>query len=184
MAESDALGSGLVSRTATEHLAALVLDCFPHDLGTGLSVPEGRSVHGGTWQRAARFNEENAHRDIGIADIAAAAGVTPRAVGEVEVRCEFQRAPHAHPALLGLRVEPLRAQGEEHQLGVVVPAGQGDVSGGVHECLAGVEPGAPAGPVVAPRERRRRPGVHDHHMGRRSTSRVRCPRSCSAATSP
>ncbi|MFJ3856375.1 helix-turn-helix domain-containing protein [Streptomyces sp. NPDC090085] len=80
MAESDALGSGLVSRTATEHLAALVLDCFPHDLRTGLSVPEGRSVHGGTWQRAARFIEENAHRDIGIADIAAAAGVTPRAV--------------------------------------------------------------------------------------------------------
>ncbi|MER7762247.1 AraC family transcriptional regulator [Streptomyces sp. NPDC097619] len=80
VAESEAWGSALVMRTAAEHLAAVVLECFPHELGDGLSAAESSSAHGRTWQRAARFIEENAHREIGIADIARAARVTPRAV--------------------------------------------------------------------------------------------------------
>ncbi|MEU8773347.1 helix-turn-helix transcriptional regulator [Streptomyces sp. NPDC048606] len=78
---SEAWDSALVMRTAAEHLAAIVLDSFPRRAGEEeLSLTETRSAHAGTWQRAVRFIEENADRAIGIADIARAAKVTPRAV--------------------------------------------------------------------------------------------------------
>ncbi|RSS33793.1 helix-turn-helix transcriptional regulator [Streptomyces sp. WAC08241] len=71
---------GLVIATAVRHLAAVTLACLPNS--TRDEEPDrvdSRDAGGATLRRAVAFIEDNAHRDIGLADIAAAAYVTPRA---------------------------------------------------------------------------------------------------------
>ncbi|MFH8724712.1 helix-turn-helix transcriptional regulator [Streptomyces termitum] len=71
----------LVVATAARHLAAVVLTALPGTVLDDRPVPvDGRDAGSGTLRRAMAFVEENAHRDIGLADIAAAVPVTPRAV--------------------------------------------------------------------------------------------------------
>ncbi|MFJ5938521.1 helix-turn-helix transcriptional regulator [Streptomyces sp. NPDC093071] len=71
---------GLVVATAVRHLAAVTLACLPNSTtGEEPHRTDSRDAGGATLRRAIAFIEDNAHRDIGLADIAAAAYVTPRA---------------------------------------------------------------------------------------------------------
>ncbi|WP_455568327.1 AraC family transcriptional regulator [Streptomyces omiyaensis] len=75
----------LVAASAARHLAAVALASLPSTvLGDGAGPLDGRDAHSDTLRRAMAFVEENAHRDIGLADIAAAVPVTPR--GAVRLR--------------------------------------------------------------------------------------------------
>ncbi|MGW2115017.1 AraC family transcriptional regulator [Streptomyces zhihengii] len=78
---TDPAADGRMVETATEHLAAVVLACLPN---TTMSEPHAtagsRDADTETLRRAMTFIEDNAHRDIGLADIVAAACVTSRAV--------------------------------------------------------------------------------------------------------
>ncbi|MER7762882.1 AraC family transcriptional regulator [Streptomyces sp. NPDC097619] len=79
LADYDALEQGRTARSAAEHLAALLLDCFADGRGprpTGAPT----STHQGTLRKAIDFIEAHATLDVGLAEIAAAADVTPRAV--------------------------------------------------------------------------------------------------------
>ncbi|NJQ04775.1 helix-turn-helix transcriptional regulator [Streptomyces lonarensis] len=70
----------LVVATAARHLAAVTLASLPTTLSD--ETPhrlDSRDANSETLRRAMAFIDENAHRDIGLADIAAASFVTPRA---------------------------------------------------------------------------------------------------------
>ncbi|MFE7378927.1 helix-turn-helix transcriptional regulator [Streptomyces zhihengii] len=72
---------GLVVSTAARHLAAVALAALPSTLrDDGPRPADSRDAGTATLRRAMAFIEENAHRDIGLADIATAVCVTPRAV--------------------------------------------------------------------------------------------------------
>ncbi|MER6653608.1 helix-turn-helix domain-containing protein [Streptomyces sp. NPDC000971] len=72
---------GLVVATAVQHLAAVTLSALPSITAQEEDHrTDSRDAHTETLRRAKAFIEENAHRTIALADIAAAAFVTPRAV--------------------------------------------------------------------------------------------------------
>ncbi|MEU6845349.1 helix-turn-helix transcriptional regulator [Streptomyces sp. NPDC046716] len=80
-AGTDAPSSPLLIGNALRHLAAVTLTCLPnttHD--SGPTRTDTRDARPHTLGRALTYIDENAHRDIGLADIAAAAFVTPRAL--------------------------------------------------------------------------------------------------------
>lgn len=91
--------SPLVLASVSQLLAASVLAAFPNTADTGSTG--GRDARPPTVRRAMAFMESNLDRPITIADIAAAAGVTVRAV-----QTAFQRhlgtSPLAHLRLLRL----------------------------------------------------------------------------------
>ncbi|MFD0431492.1 AraC family transcriptional regulator [Streptomyces zhihengii] len=69
---------GLVVSTAARHLAAVALAALPSTLrDDGPRPADSRDAGTATLRRAMAFIEENAHRDIGLADIATAVCVTP-----------------------------------------------------------------------------------------------------------
>lgn len=70
----------LVVSTATQHLAASVLNAFPNGTVTDTTAEDRHDGHPATLRRAIAFIEEHAQEDIAIADIAAAAFVSVRAV--------------------------------------------------------------------------------------------------------
>lgn len=75
LANDTAVGSSLVVGSAARLLAAAVLTTFPHESDdTAAGTPPA------AFRKALRFIDDEAHRDIAIADIAEAAHVTPRAV--------------------------------------------------------------------------------------------------------
>ncbi|MFF9641795.1 helix-turn-helix transcriptional regulator [Kitasatospora aureofaciens] len=75
-----ACGSELLVATAAQHLAAATLAALPHT-GRTDPVPADRTdATPATLRRAIAFVEANADREISLADIAAAAFVTPRAL--------------------------------------------------------------------------------------------------------
>lgn len=74
-----AAGNDLVADRISGLLAATALATFPNTAQTD-TVEDRRDAHPVTVRRAVTFIDENAHRTISIADIAAAAGVTGRAV--------------------------------------------------------------------------------------------------------
>ncbi|GGL62752.1 hypothetical protein GCM10010129_02960 [Streptomyces fumigatiscleroticus] len=70
----------LVASTAAQYLAAAVLNTFPN---TALADPTGRDrgdAHPATVRRAVAYIEDRADQDIAVAEIAAAAHVTVRAL--------------------------------------------------------------------------------------------------------
>lgn len=71
---------GPVGRTAARHLAAVALAALPNTTLNGPAAPGDAAPATRTLRRAMTFIEDNAHRDIGLADIAGAVHVTPRAV--------------------------------------------------------------------------------------------------------
>jgi AraC-like DNA-binding protein len=102
-------GQPLVRGNAARLLAATALTAFPHD---GLDEPtaaDHHDAHPATLRRAVAFIEDNAHRDIGPADIAAAARVTIRSL-QLTFRRHLDTTPlaylrrvrlaHAHRELL------------------------------------------------------------------------------------
>lgn len=83
----------LVAGTALRHLAAVTLSCLPHTTdGTEPARADSRDAHPDTLRRAISYIDDNAQRDIGLADIAAAAFVTPRAL-----QYAFERHAHTTP---------------------------------------------------------------------------------------
>jgi AraC-like DNA-binding protein len=73
-------GTPLVVATAGQSLAAAVLTAFPNTALDEPTVKDRRDAHPRTLRRAVSFIESEAHRDITVADIAAAAHVTVRAL--------------------------------------------------------------------------------------------------------
>jgi AraC-like DNA-binding protein len=76
----EAAAAPLVVASATQLLAAVTLATFPNTALTDPTIEDRHDAHPATLRRAMTFIEENAHRDIAIIDIAAAAFVTVRAV--------------------------------------------------------------------------------------------------------
>ncbi|MBU3749121.1 MAG: AraC family transcriptional regulator [Mycobacterium sp.] len=79
-ADSGILEQPLVAGAVTRYLADTLLACIPN---TSVTEPTVEDRHDGTpllLRRAMTFIDEHAHRDIALADIAAAISVSPRAV--------------------------------------------------------------------------------------------------------
>jgi AraC-like DNA-binding protein len=70
----------LVAAGAARLLAATALSIFPNNVLTEPTIQDRNDAHPATVRRATRFIDDNAHRDISAADIAAAANVTIRAL--------------------------------------------------------------------------------------------------------
>jgi AraC-like DNA-binding protein len=70
----------LVSANAARLLAATALATFPSNALTDPTIEDRHDAHPGTLRRAVAFIDEHAHQVITVADIAAAAFVTIRAV--------------------------------------------------------------------------------------------------------
>ena len=113
LADGDVAESSLLVGSTNRLLAALLLETFPNSIRRASSAErrDRRDARGpGSLRRAIGFIERNAGGDIGIADIARAASVTPRAV-EFAFRRHLGTTPtaylrqvrldHAHRELLG-----------------------------------------------------------------------------------
>jgi AraC-like DNA-binding protein len=70
----------LIAATAPQLLAATVLATFPSNATAEPTPADRRDAHPASLRRAVAFVDDNAHRDITVADIAAAAHVTIRTV--------------------------------------------------------------------------------------------------------
>jgi AraC-like DNA-binding protein len=81
---------------AAEHLLiATLLAAFPNNSLTDPTIEDRHDAHPATVRRAVAFIEENAHRAITVADIAAAANVTIRAV-QLAFRRHLDTTPLAY----------------------------------------------------------------------------------------
>jgi AraC-like DNA-binding protein len=99
----------LLAASVTRLLAAHILTAFPSSALTDPTIEDRRDARPATLRRAIAFIDENAQRDISIADIAAAAYVTPRAV-QLAFRTHLDSTPmeylrrvrldHAHRDLM------------------------------------------------------------------------------------
>ena len=76
----DAMAEPLVAGAAARLLGAVVLNAFPSNVVTDPAAADRRDAHPATVRRAKAFADDNAHLDIGVADMAAAANVTVRAL--------------------------------------------------------------------------------------------------------
>lgn len=70
----------LLASSAAQLLAATALATFPSNALTDPTIEDRHDAHPATLRRAVAFIDEYAHEDITIADIAAAAFVTTRAI--------------------------------------------------------------------------------------------------------
>lgn len=80
MASPAATDNPLLASSTARMLAAVTLATFPNTAVTDPTIEDRRDAHPATLRRAIAFIEENAHRDITAADIAAACFTTLRAV--------------------------------------------------------------------------------------------------------
>ena len=81
LADEEARTSPLVVNTAVTHLAAATLQAFPHNALLDPTATDRRgAAQPALLRRAVAFIDENAQRDIALADIAGAVYLTPRAV--------------------------------------------------------------------------------------------------------
>lgn len=78
--QPDAAGQSLVVGAAGRLLAATVLSTFPNTAFTEPTIEDRHDAHPATLRRAIGFIDDHAHLDISVADIAAAANVTIRAL--------------------------------------------------------------------------------------------------------
>ncbi|MFF0549743.1 helix-turn-helix transcriptional regulator [Streptomyces sp. NPDC004311] len=96
LANPVARASPLVVSSAGQTLADALLTAFPNDvLEAEPALTDTRDASLATLERAARFIEDNAHRDLRLADIARAARVTPRALQYAFAR-HADCSPYAH----------------------------------------------------------------------------------------
>ena len=80
MAAPDGPASPLLVSTASQYLAASVLDAYPNTAVTDPTAADRRDAHPTTVRRAVAFIDEHAHEDITIADVAAAVLVSTRSI--------------------------------------------------------------------------------------------------------
>jgi transcriptional regulator GlxA family with amidase domain len=74
------MGEPLVASTSSQLLCAAVLAAFPNTALSEPTIEDRRDSHPRTLRRAIAYIDDHAHEDIGVADIAAAANVTIRAL--------------------------------------------------------------------------------------------------------
>ncbi|KIF03329.1 AraC family transcriptional regulator [Streptomyces sp. RSD-27] len=138
----------LVVATAVRLLAAATLASFPHSgLDSDPSRTDSRAASSDTLRRASDFIEANAHRDIGLAEIAASIPVTPRAV-----QYAFSRHARTTPLAHLRRVRLARAHAELESAdpttasvaAIAAKWGFGNFGrfAGAHRAAYGVSPGA------------------------------------------
>ncbi|HUN35104.1 MAG TPA: helix-turn-helix domain-containing protein [Trebonia sp.] len=106
--------SPLVIGAAARLLAATALTVFPNTAVTGADPAARRDARPATVRRAVSFIEAHADQDITIADIAAAAHVTTRAV-----QLAFKRHLHTTPMAF---LRQVRLSHAHHQLQVADPS--------------------------------------------------------------
>lgn len=109
LARPEAAAQPLVAASAERLLAATALATFPNNALTGPGTEDHHDAHPATLRRAMAFIDEHAHEAITVADIAAAAFVTTRAV-QLAFRRHLDTTPlaylrrvrleHAHRQLL------------------------------------------------------------------------------------
>ncbi|MDG3013837.1 helix-turn-helix transcriptional regulator [Speluncibacter jeojiensis] len=92
---------------AARLLAATALEVFPNPLVSAGRPHDSVDATAVTVRRATAFIDANAHRDIGVAQIAAAAYVSPRAV-QLAFRRKLDTTPTAY--LRRVRLERARQQ--------------------------------------------------------------------------
>lgn len=80
LVESVASGATLIASTAMQYLAACMLAAFPNNALLDPTIEDRRDTTPVLLRRAIAFIEDHADADIGIADIARATYITPRAV--------------------------------------------------------------------------------------------------------
>jgi len=80
LAEPALSGATLIAWTAMHHLAASMLATFPNNALLDPTIEDRHDTTPVLLRRAIAFIEEHADNDIGIADIARATYVTPRAI--------------------------------------------------------------------------------------------------------
>lgn len=80
LADPEAAATSLVAASATRLLVATALATFPNNALTDPTTQDRHDSSLATLHRAVAFIDEHAHQDIALADIAAAAHVTIRAV--------------------------------------------------------------------------------------------------------
>jgi AraC-like DNA-binding protein len=85
----------LLAASAEQLLAATALATFPHNALADPTIEDRRDAHPATLRRATTFIDEHAQEDITIADIAAAASVTTRAV-QLAFRRHLDTTPMAY----------------------------------------------------------------------------------------
>jgi AraC-like DNA-binding protein len=93
--DPDALASPLIVGSAARMLAAALLSTFPNTTHADPATGDRDASSPATLRRAVEFVEANAHRDIGLGDIAMAAHVTPRAV-QLAFRQHLDTTPMAY----------------------------------------------------------------------------------------
>ncbi|QLQ38417.1 helix-turn-helix domain-containing protein [Micromonospora robiginosa] len=97
----------LILGAAVRMLAATALTIFPSDVTPGPSATDRHDAHPATLRRAIAFIESHPHLDLSVADIARAAGVTPRAL-----RLTFRRHLDSTPLAYLHRVRLDKAREE------------------------------------------------------------------------
>lgn len=80
LANPDAAAEPLVAAGVARLLVATALAAFPNNALTDPTIEDRHDAHPVTLRRAVAFIDENAHLDVTVADVAAAASVTIRAV--------------------------------------------------------------------------------------------------------
>lgn len=95
LANPDAAASPLIVADAANLLAAVTLATFPNSTLVDPTIEDRHDAHPDTLRRAIAFIEANPHRDISIADIAAASSVTVRAV-QLAFQRHLDTAPLAY----------------------------------------------------------------------------------------
>jgi transcriptional regulator GlxA family with amidase domain len=99
----------LVAGTSARMLCAAVLAAFPNTALSEPTIEDRHDAHPRTLRRAIAYIDDHAHEDIGVADVAAAANVTIRAVQHAFRRhrattpmgyVRLVRLRHAHRELL------------------------------------------------------------------------------------
>jgi AraC-like DNA-binding protein len=87
--------SALLQSSALDMLAAAVLTVFPNTAMTAAQMPSAGRVSSAAVRRAVAFIDDHAGRDISVADIAAAAHITLRAI-ELAFRRHLDTTPSAY----------------------------------------------------------------------------------------
>jgi AraC-like DNA-binding protein len=95
LARPDAALHPLLAAATARLLAATALAVFPSNALTDPTIEDRHDAHPATLRRAIAFIDENAHTDISVADIAAAACVTIRAV-QLAFRRHLDTTPLAY----------------------------------------------------------------------------------------
>jgi AraC-like DNA-binding protein len=91
----ESAGQPLLMAAAEQLLVASALAAFPNNALTDPTIEDRHDAHPATLRRATGFIEENAHRAITAADVAAAASVTVRAV-QLAFRRHLDTTPLAY----------------------------------------------------------------------------------------